>query len=161
NSRSGIRLQGDKVCEASLHHDDVLQIGPFSFRVVLLPARPATHGNRTEIRLVKLDRKRRNLARLALQLRRRLQQARASFLEGERQGNHVTDSVELSHQSELLQQHLRESQQRLADLDRAERELARDREMLDQDAAELRQRMQRKEQELRERETALERERKQ
>src|SRR5438128_2118477 len=62
-SRAGTHLNGDRIKECLLHDGDVLQVGPFCFRVSL-PARPGKGGSR-EDRQRHVEHSRRNLARLA------------------------------------------------------------------------------------------------
>jgi len=68
-SRAGTKLNGDMIQESVLHDGDVLQVGPFSFRVQL-PAGAKVPSR--EARAKHLEHSRRNLARLALALRQRL-----------------------------------------------------------------------------------------
>lgn len=73
-SRAGTRVNGDAVKEGLLHDGDLLQIGPFCLRVEV----PAPWGQSTvregrEARWRHLERSRRNLARLALIQRKRMQ----------------------------------------------------------------------------------------
>ncbi len=75
-SRSGTKLNGDRVREATLHDGDLVQIGPFSFRVLVPAQRVAGPVRDAAARLLRLERKRRNLAKLALNLRRCLRDHR-------------------------------------------------------------------------------------
>jgi pSer/pThr/pTyr-binding forkhead associated (FHA) protein len=68
-SRAGTHVNGDRVTQATLHDGDILQVGPFSFKVSL----PKTEMSARELRLRHVERSRRNLARLALALRQRRQ----------------------------------------------------------------------------------------
>jgi len=70
-SRSGTRVNGDLVKESILHDGDVLQVGPFSFRVQL-PV--GDKSGLREARYKHVERSRRNLVRLALTLRQRLRE---------------------------------------------------------------------------------------
>ena len=69
-SRAGTKVNGDLVHESVLRDGDVLQVGPFSFRVQL-PGGASPAASR-EVRYKHLERSRRNLARLALALRQKL-----------------------------------------------------------------------------------------
>ncbi len=136
-SRTGTRLNGRAVTEALLHDGDVLQVGPFSFRVYLPPhlnpGRGAEAGKRTR----RLERSRRSLARFALAYRRRLRehQARADDL--------VALQADLDQRLTVLRGQVQEYEQRFRQLEQAERDLAADRAALDQEAAELRARRER------------------
>src|SRR5437660_3911099 len=63
-SRAGTKVNGDLIKESVLHDGDVLQVGPFSFRVQI-PASAVKAPSR-EVRYKHLERSRRNLVRLAL-----------------------------------------------------------------------------------------------
>lgn len=67
-SRSGILINGERVYEGILHDEDVLKIGPFSFKVVI-PPETRSFGNDREMRMDWLEWKRRNLLHLAWRLR--------------------------------------------------------------------------------------------
>src|SRR5262249_4896119 len=145
SGRGATRLNGKVVIEAALADGDLLQLGSFSFQVVLpevatatpaVAATPATAAAPVVAgRHEHLERSRRKLARHALRLRRRVQeQARA-----------------LGEQAQLqaaLQQQVEAFQQRLGSLEQAERDLAAEREALDADYADLEERIERGEQEL-------------
>ncbi len=76
-SRAGTRVNGNKIREERLTDGDLLQIGPFSFRVHLpgaAPARPAAD----ERLIQRLQRSRKNLVRQALRLRQALRQRPAA-----------------------------------------------------------------------------------
>jgi pSer/pThr/pTyr-binding forkhead associated (FHA) protein len=89
--RGGTRLNGQPVTEALLNDGDVLHVGPFSFAVSLPPGdRP---GNPPEPEsLHRLNRSRRNLAHLALGLRKRLRIAQL----------HVRPQEELDREADRL-----------------------------------------------------------
>ncbi|HZT78822.1 MAG TPA: FHA domain-containing protein [Gemmataceae bacterium] len=124
-SRAGTHVNGRAVQDAPLSDGDVLQVGPFSFHAHL-PAEPAPPMAipvaAADKELPRLRRSRRKLARLALGLRRRLNQA-------------LRASADLARQSEALRQRQRECEQRVRRLEIAERELAADREALDRECA--------------------------
>jgi pSer/pThr/pTyr-binding forkhead associated (FHA) protein len=144
-SRAGLRINGDIVAEGTLHDGDVLQIGPFSFRVTL-PPREKESSSVRDLRLRHLDQSRRNLARLALTLRRRLakQQAKAKF-DVSKQSDYQRD---LSEKASGLRLRVQDYERRLADLELAEREVSRDRELLNREFDELRGQSLRTEQEI-------------
>jgi pSer/pThr/pTyr-binding forkhead associated (FHA) protein len=73
-SRAGTRVNGDVIRESLLHDGDVLQIGPFSFRVQM-PAGAFPLAPR-EARYNHVEHSRRNLARLALALRQKIRIAK-------------------------------------------------------------------------------------
>jgi predicted component of type VI protein secretion system len=125
-SRAGTRLNGERVEEASLHDGDLLQIGPFSFRVELPPACQAGTGPSAEPRRLRLERKRRHLALLALAQRRRLHELR-NALAGSVPADTASDP---SAQASGLRRKLRDFQQRLRQVDQAERRLSDEREGL-------------------------------
>jgi pSer/pThr/pTyr-binding forkhead associated (FHA) protein len=128
-SRAGTRLNGEAVEEAGLHDGDLVQIGPFSFRVQL-PARKTGVATSAEVRQVRLERKRRNLARLALAQRRRIQQLEKALAGGPIKSRAF---AELAAQASGLRQRVKDFQQRLQQLEQAERHLSRDREALAQE----------------------------
>lgn len=153
NSRAGIRLNGDAIEEASLHDGDLLQIGPFSFQLALPPASAAVPA--AEPRHLRLERKRRNLVRLALWQRRQAQ-VLAQRLAG--RGSEAATAfvpLDVAQQVEALQQRMRDCERRAAQLDQGERELTRDRAILQQEREEFRELLAKREQELEERESWL------
>jgi pSer/pThr/pTyr-binding forkhead associated (FHA) protein len=129
-SRTGTRLNGDMVTEAMLRDGDILQVGPFSFRLYLPPhlapapvsAGPAPEGTALE----------------------------------STQGALVHRQAELDRQAAILRERSREYDQRLHQLEQAERDLACDRETLDQEFAALHVRLQQVEQEVSRRQTEVE-----
>ena len=122
-SRTGTRVNGDARKSAALHDGDILQIGPFSFNVSL-PDHPQGLGPVLGLKeQLHLQRSRRRLAELALRSRRRLHQ----FI----QANPESLTAELRQKASGLRVRIRTFDQRLVDLENAERELAADREALD------------------------------
>src|SRR5262245_26324359 len=73
-SRTGTRLNGNAVKNAPVANGDVLQIGPFRFEIKLPEGVPGLRVIDQE-QHERSQRSRRNLVRLALQLRHRLRQA--------------------------------------------------------------------------------------
>src|SRR5262245_32521682 len=73
-SRTGTRLNGANVKNSRVADGDVLQIGPFSFEIRLPATTPATPKIDPQ-QWERVRHSRRNLVRLALQLRRRLRQS--------------------------------------------------------------------------------------
>jgi pSer/pThr/pTyr-binding forkhead associated (FHA) protein len=125
-SRSGTRLNGDAIREPAVLHDgDVLQIGPFSFRVYLPVGRPADGLSKGQ----RLAQSRRKLALLALAQRRKLRQLRAEPWAAEL-GQRQAD---LDRHAAAFRDREREYDQRLALLEQAEREVSRDRDALNQE----------------------------
>jgi pSer/pThr/pTyr-binding forkhead associated (FHA) protein len=117
NSRAGTRINGVAVQEIALHDEDVLQIGPFSFRVQL-PA-GAVEGEKP----------------VAPPLPPTNQQP-------------PTTADDTGRQLGALRARVAEYDQRVRQLEQAERELGHDREMLKRDAADLDARVQQTEERL-------------
>lgn len=117
-SRCGTRINGKAIQEGELHDGDALQIGPFSFQAHL-PSRSAPASIpvavSTDAVLPRLQRSRRNLAQLALRVRRRLQAERVLARQGSTQ------------QTDALREKQRECANRAARLEEAERALKADR----------------------------------
>jgi pSer/pThr/pTyr-binding forkhead associated (FHA) protein len=128
SSRSGTHLNGDAIREpAMLQEGDILQFGPFSFRVHS-PAALAGSAPQEQ----RAERSRRNLARIALALRQRLQQ-----LQSEEPGRELEEKeAELAQQAIALDECAQKYEQRLAQLEQAERELGREREAFQREALE-------------------------
>jgi exonuclease SbcC len=144
-SRAGTKLNGNLVREASLHDGDVLQVGPFSFRVHLpggcTSAEPAPDNSRWQ----HVERSRRKLAQIALRQRKLLR-----FQHVLKQDSNAKDSPEppLNQQASSWRARIRAYDQRVRLLEDAERSLNRDRETLHGEAAAFRLEVQRSEQEL-------------
>jgi pSer/pThr/pTyr-binding forkhead associated (FHA) protein len=153
DSRSGIRVNGDRITAATLHDGDMMQLGPFSFKVILPPQHSGVFKRDTATRLIRLERKRNNLVRLALTLRRRVRQEQPSVRKP------LTAEMEVSQlmqQSEMLHQRMKDCEQRAAQLEQAERALAEDRAVLAREMAEFEQHSLQKEQEYQDRVQELE-----
>ena len=73
-SRTGTRLNGDAVKNSLVTDGDVLQVGQFSFEI-RLPEKLAAEPQIDARQIERAHQSRRNLARLALQLRRKLRRA--------------------------------------------------------------------------------------
>jgi hypothetical protein len=132
-SRAGTHVNGERIGNVVLCDGDTLQIGPFCFRAYL-PADAVAPVAADDRVLRRLHRSRRNLARLALALRRRLRAGREPALR---------ESL-----TEELRQRLRACDERAAALAEAERELALDRGILEQEFQALQQRVIQAEQEI-------------
>lgn len=117
-SRTGTRLNGTAVKNSLLTDGDVLQIGPFSFEVKL-PAGQAAAAPVDPEQLHRSQRSRRNLVRLALQLRRKLRLAPSAGGMAEK----ATD----------LKAKIRSYDQRLSQLEQSEQELLHERNQLQKD----------------------------
>ncbi len=157
--RHATRLNGRAITEETLNDADVLQIGAFSFEVRL----PAGHPTRTlaiassgqdslSPRLKQLQRSRRNLVRLALRLRLRA-----------RKGKSLPPTLaELEKQADTLrglqrdyQKLMREYEERLNEVERAERELCDERAAFERECVERRVRLEREEYDLARRQAEL------
>lgn len=122
-SRSGTQVNGESIGETCLHDGDMLQVGSFCFRLHVPPAwtRDAGQG----VRLRRLERSRRHLAGLALQLRHRLRELQRP--PGHDAARHLNRKASgLRHYMQILQQRIRQ-------LEQAERELARDRDLFEEE----------------------------
>jgi pSer/pThr/pTyr-binding forkhead associated (FHA) protein len=141
-SRAGTRLNGEPVEEASLHDGDLVQIGPFSFRVALPVVRKVGAVPSDEPRQVRLERKRRSLVELALALRRRLHQLR----QGEAQ--QAAGGAALAAKRSGVRPRSRDYEQRLLQVEQAERDLSRQRDLFTREQAAFQARIQAVEREL-------------
>jgi pSer/pThr/pTyr-binding forkhead associated (FHA) protein len=139
-SRAGTRVNGEVVREGALHDGDILQVGPFSFRVHL----PAASAGASPRREERYQRSRRNLAQLALAKRRLLQQLRSP--------SGITDlhpqKADLERRTAALNARLREYEKRCRILEQAEHDLSRDRESLRAETEAFQERVHRTEEEL-------------
>ncbi|MGF1582464.1 MAG: FHA domain-containing protein, partial [Gemmataceae bacterium] len=156
NSRAGIKLNGDKIQEASLYDGAIIHVGPFCFRIDI----PAVRNNlETEPRHLRLDRKRRNLARLALGLRKRIcqQETRSNGRAPSEEEKRILDARRnaLDARQEELDQLIHEANERADDLDAAEAEMKLERVAFERDVAEFRDLVAQKEAQLAEREIDL------
>lgn len=150
--RHATRLNGRPAQEEPLHDSDVLHIGTFSFEMRLPSGRrtrtigitPAP-DDRMERRLKSLQRSRRNLARLALRLRNKARRASSvppTFAELERQADSLRS---LQRDAQAL---ISDYEERLSQLERAERELCDERAAFERTCVEQRIRLEKAEQEL-------------
>jgi pSer/pThr/pTyr-binding forkhead associated (FHA) protein len=143
-SRSGTKVNGNLVRETVLHDGDLLQLGPFSFRVHLphgFVAAAAPAGSR----LHHLEQSRRNFARLALKQRQLLRLEKPALTD-----SRVRIAVEeqLSKKASALKLRVKDYDQRVRVLEEAERDLTRDREALQGERAAFQEQVQKTEDEL-------------
>jgi hypothetical protein len=152
-SRSGTRLNGQKVQDSALCDGDVLQVGNFNFRCHF-PGGAATAepGDRER----RLQRSRRGLARAALALRRRLREAAKRPEPGSEES--AARQAKLDDQLNLLRERLRAYELRAQRLEQAERDLTADRARLAEEQAALRAQSEQAEQALARRCSAAEEE---
>jgi pSer/pThr/pTyr-binding forkhead associated (FHA) protein len=141
-SRAGTQLNGDRITEATLHDGDILQVGPFSFRLAL-PTGPKNGPSRREERSKHLERSRRKLAQLALAQRKKLQTLQQAML-----GDSGPAQLDLNQKISGFRRRYRDFEQRLRKLEQEERDLSKDREAFDQERKEQLARMTQAEQEL-------------
>src|SRR5581483_3990393 len=127
-SRAGTRLNGDAVVEATLNDEDLLQVGPFSFRVHLPASCRPTSRPEDVARMERLERSRRNLARIALAQRRRLG-PRGAEDEPSPEDSAAWPPI-MKKQASALRARVRDYDKRVRQLEQAERDVARDRELL-------------------------------
>jgi hypothetical protein len=142
--RGGTRLNGAAVSDVPLNNGDLLQVGTFSFEVKLPPAgkvearAPQRSDDATTLRL---QRSRRNLAHLGLELRRRLREERAALRpqeEVDRQADRLR-ALQRDWEARRKQQEQADAAAR-AQREAAERELAGRREQLERAEQEAGQR---------------------
>lgn len=139
-SRTGTRLNGASVRNQVLAKEDVLHVGPFSFQVHL-----PEHLAKATVQVPErehLQSSRRNLARLALQLRRRLREGRSDALGGD---------SKLSRREEETKARIKSFDQRANQLEEAERDLEEERLQLRKEREAFQTHVQRTERELAER----------
>jgi hypothetical protein len=143
-SRSGTKVNGDLVREAVLCDGDLLQLGPFSFRMHLphgfVPG-AAPKGSR----LHHLEQSRRNLARIALRQRKLLRLDKPALTDSRVR---IAVDEQLSKKASALKVRVKDYDQRVRVLEQAERDLSRDRETLEQEQAAFREQVQKAEDEL-------------
>jgi hypothetical protein len=149
-SRAGTLINGDRIREATLRDDDVLQIGPFSFRIQAPGPKSLPVVSVRSERLKRIEKSRRNLARLALAMRRQLRDGPPAASDSAPPG------LELNRQASGLRQRIREIELRAQRLEQAERDLARDRENLDRERRAFRALVEQTERELARRRSELE-----
>jgi hypothetical protein len=150
-SRAGTRLNGKQVTESPLCDGDVLQVGNFNFRCHLPGGPAAPAGGARERRL---QHSRRQLARHALALRRRLREERLRRAADAEEGGGLQG--DLDYQMTLLRERLRASELRTQRLEQAERDVAADRARLAEETAALAARAEQAEQAVTRRRSAVE-----
>jgi pSer/pThr/pTyr-binding forkhead associated (FHA) protein len=154
-SRSGTRLNGGAISEAILRDSDILQIGPFSFQVYIPSSwTPPAGPPRMVERLKRVERSRKKLIRVALAMRRRAQSRQTST--GEGAAELAAHRADLERQEAALRERVRDCEQRMRQLEQAERDLSCDRETLDHEFAAFQLRMQQGEQQLAHRQAEVE-----
>jgi pSer/pThr/pTyr-binding forkhead associated (FHA) protein len=122
NSRCGTRVNGESIKSKLLHDTDIINLGPFSFEfrqpVSLFPK----DGVRLDpVKVEHLKRSRRKLAQLAIKLRKR-------------QGGATPRETEWAQKANLLKDKIRSYDQRLNELEEAEKELTDERLQLERAA---------------------------
>lgn len=142
-SRAGTLLNGEPAGETGLHDGDVLQVGSFCFRVHLPACLTRDRGQ--DARLWRLERSRRNLARLALALRKRVRAAQMLLAPD-------AATFDLNRKASGLRNCFQAYQQRMRQLENAERELARDRELFEEEKQALQELLRQAEEDLAQRE---------
>jgi pSer/pThr/pTyr-binding forkhead associated (FHA) protein len=147
-SRAGIQLNGDRIIEATLHDHDILQVGPFSFEVNVPTTKPIGTSV-LEARCQHLERSRRNLVRLALAYRKRL-------CDWQQLGDSGAVMFDVHRRASGLRRRFRDFEQRVRQLEDAERGVTRDRELLDCELRERLGRLKKAEQDLAQRKAEVE-----
>jgi chromosome segregation ATPase len=142
-SRSGSKVNGIAVHDTALHHGDLLQLGPVSFRLHL-PAGCQAPMPHVGSRLHHLECSRRNLARMALRLRKLHRLDRAVQGGG---SDHSAVQDELSKKESALNARIHDYDQRVRALEDAERGLSRDRQTLEAEKHVFRDMVQKNQQE--------------
>ncbi len=121
-SRTGSRVNGANVKNQPLLDGDILQLGPFSFEVKipadLAPKRVTVHD---PVQLNRMQASRLHLAQIALRLRRRLRSACS--------GDSAM-SDEMGRKAQMLRDKIKNYDQRLLDLEDAEKELEQERRVV-------------------------------
>jgi len=130
NSRCGTRVNGDSIKTHLLHDTDIVNLGPFSFEFRLPPALFPKDGMKLDpVKVEQLKRSRRKLGQLALKLRKR-----------QRGGS--PREQEWAQKANLLKDKIRSYDQRLNELEEAEKELTDERQQLEREAEEQRRHVQ-------------------
>jgi DNA repair exonuclease SbcCD ATPase subunit len=151
-SRAGTKLNGTAVRENLLRDGDLLQVGPFSFRVHLPPGCTAGPIVPSGSRLRHLDRSRRNLARFALRQRKLLRLVRAC----QKPVPDIDADESLQQKASALKLRVRDYDRRSRIMEDSERELAADRETLDREMTAFRALVEQTQRDLAERRKAAE-----
>jgi chromosome segregation ATPase len=141
-SRAGTKLNGNAVRESPLHDGDLLQIGPFSFRVHLPAGYLVGPVVPNQSRLHHVEHSRRNLARIALHQRKLLRLEWALKAGGDQGGQ---QAEQLGKQASALKARVSDYDKRARTLEDAERALSRDREVLEKEQAAFRAQVQQSE----------------
>ncbi len=167
NSRAGIKLNGDKIQESTLYDGAIIQVGPFCFRIDIPTVRKNLDQPNAEPRHLRLDRKRRNLARLAIALRKRIRHFETNGIgNGNGQGMSRSPTHEehraldarreaLAAREAELERRIQEANDRARDLDAAEAEIKLERAAFERDVTEFRDLVAKKEAQLADREIDL------
>jgi DNA repair exonuclease SbcCD ATPase subunit len=167
SGRAGTRVNGKAIQDEPLSHGDTLQVGTFSFELHLPacgPSTPFPRGprptpssespppsffERSDLTMLAevrhLQHSRRNLARLALALRRRARQVGASVRDDEEDGWLERREAELDQQAGNLERLRHDVDFRLRQLQKAQQEVEDRRAALDQESASLREQRERDE----------------
>ncbi len=158
--RYSTRVNGQAIHEEALHDTDVLQIGTFSFDVHLpaarstpVPGSTPVVEERLAVRVKRLQRSRRNLARLALKMRRRghkFTAAPPTLAELERQAECLR-SLQRDYESLV-----KEYEARLNEVEKAEREVCDERAEFERECTEQRTRLEQTEHDMTRRLTEVE-----
>jgi pSer/pThr/pTyr-binding forkhead associated (FHA) protein len=128
NSRCGTRVNGDSVKTHLLHDTDIVNLGPFSFEFRLPAALFPKDGAKLDpVKVEHMRRSRRKLGQLALKMRKRQQSGSPREQEWVQKAN-------------LLKDKIRSYDQRLNELEEAEKELADERQQLEREAEQQRRR---------------------
>jgi chromosome segregation ATPase len=143
-SRSGTKVNGNPIREMILRDGDLLQLGPFSFRVHLPPGFVPDSAP-TGSRLHHLEQSRRNLARIALKQRKLLHLERPVLTDSTAR---AAVEEQLGKKASALKDRVKDYEQRLRVLEEAERDLTRDREALQREQAAFREQVQKTEDDL-------------
>jgi hypothetical protein len=151
-SRTGTRLNGDVIEQAPLHNEDVLQVGPFSFQVQVPPPQPPQPPPMAipvgPDQIGRLERSRRNLARLALAQRSWLRRLRAAGPMETPDAAPAARQADLDARAAALEEQARDLDRRARQLEQAERDLAARREAVAREEAAFQERVRQAEQEL-------------
>lgn len=130
NSRCGTRVNGESVKTHLLHDTDIVNLGPFSFEFRLPPSLFPNDAARPDpVKVEHLKRSRQKLALLALKMRKR------------QQGGSPREQ-EWAQKANLLKDKIRSYDQRLNELEEAEKELTDERQQLEREGEEQRRRVQ-------------------
>jgi pSer/pThr/pTyr-binding forkhead associated (FHA) protein len=134
-SRAGTKLNGNVVKDSPLRDGDLLQIGPFSFRAHLPTGALSKPLASEKAKLEHLRHSRRKLAHIALRQRKILRLHSAVDLGS---CDKSSKGQQLSKQLAALKDRVKDYDQRVRDLEDAERELIKDRDTLNNEMAAFR-----------------------